>query len=110
MIHLREDQLPSLDAPEQPPVDPRTGQEYLLIRREIYVYGFAVSSAGTGGRDRPAAVPATRRRALRGCLSRSIRRQLHRISQRRPRSIAANRLSTRWMRWWVRVPPWPLSF
>ncbi len=38
MIELREDQLPPLDAPEQPPVavDPRTGQEYLLIRREIY--------------------------------------------------------------------------
>ena len=38
MIELREDQLPALDAPEQPPVavDPRTGQEYLLIRREIY--------------------------------------------------------------------------
>jgi hypothetical protein len=44
MIELREDQLPPLDAPEQPPVavDPRTGQEYLLIRREIYekVRGF----------------------------------------------------------------------
>jgi hypothetical protein len=38
MIELREDQLPPLDAPEQPPVviDPRTGQEYLLIRRDIY--------------------------------------------------------------------------
>ena len=38
MIELREDQLQTLDAPEQPPVavDPRTGQEYLLIRREIY--------------------------------------------------------------------------
>lgn len=36
MIELREDQLPPLDAPEQPPavVDPRTGQEYLLIGRE----------------------------------------------------------------------------
>ncbi len=44
MIELREDQLPSLDAAEQLPVavDPRTGQEYLLIRREIYekVRGF----------------------------------------------------------------------
>ena len=44
MIELREDQLPPLDAAEQPPVviDPRTGQEYLLIRREIYekVRGF----------------------------------------------------------------------
>jgi hypothetical protein len=38
MIELRADQLQSLDAPEQPPVavDPRTGQEYLLIRRETY--------------------------------------------------------------------------
>jgi hypothetical protein len=44
MIELREDQLKPLDAAEQPPiaVDPRTGQEYLLIRREIYekVRGF----------------------------------------------------------------------
>jgi hypothetical protein len=44
MIELREDQWPTLDAPEQPPVavDPRTGQEYLLIRREVYekVRGF----------------------------------------------------------------------
>ena len=38
MIELRDNQLQALDAPEQPPVvlDPRTGQEYLLIRREIY--------------------------------------------------------------------------
>jgi hypothetical protein len=44
MIELREDQLQPLDGPEQPPVavDPRTGQEYLLIRRDIYekVRGF----------------------------------------------------------------------
>jgi hypothetical protein len=44
VIELREDQLRALDAPEQPPVavDPRTGQEYLLIRREVYeqVRGF----------------------------------------------------------------------
>jgi hypothetical protein len=38
VIELREDQLPALDAQKQPPVvvDPRTGQEYLLIRREVY--------------------------------------------------------------------------
>jgi hypothetical protein len=38
MIELREEQLHALDAPEQPPVavDPRTGQEYLLIRRDVY--------------------------------------------------------------------------
>jgi hypothetical protein len=37
MIELREDQLPALNAPQQPPVavDPRTGQEYLLIRRDV---------------------------------------------------------------------------
>jgi hypothetical protein len=38
MIELRDDQLQALDAGEQPPVvlDPRTGQEYRLIRREVY--------------------------------------------------------------------------
>ncbi len=38
MIELKEDQLPALDAAEQPPVviDLRTGQEYLLVRREVY--------------------------------------------------------------------------
>jgi hypothetical protein len=44
MIELRPDQLSALDGPEQPPVafDPRTRQEYLLIRREVYevVRGF----------------------------------------------------------------------
>jgi len=44
VIELREDQLQALDALEQPPVavDPRTGQQYLLIRREVYekVRGF----------------------------------------------------------------------
>jgi len=38
MIELTPEQQKALDAPEQPPVavDPRTGQEYLLIRREVY--------------------------------------------------------------------------
>jgi hypothetical protein len=38
MIQLTPEQLQALDAPEQPAVavDPRTGQEYLLIRREVY--------------------------------------------------------------------------
>jgi hypothetical protein len=38
MIELRDDQLHDLEAAEQPPVavDPRTGQEYLLIKREVY--------------------------------------------------------------------------
>jgi hypothetical protein len=38
MIELRDDQLEVLDAATQPAcaIDPRTGQEYLLIRREVY--------------------------------------------------------------------------
>ena len=38
MIELTSEQAQALDAPQQPvaAVDPRTGQEYLLIRREIY--------------------------------------------------------------------------
>ncbi len=38
MIELTPEQAKALDAPVQPAVavDPRTGQEYLLIRREIY--------------------------------------------------------------------------
>jgi hypothetical protein len=38
MIELTEEQRQALNSPQQPPVavDPRTGQEYLLIRRDIY--------------------------------------------------------------------------
>jgi hypothetical protein len=38
MIEFTQEQLNALDASEQPAValDPRTGQEYLLIRREVY--------------------------------------------------------------------------
>src|SRR4051812_32413705 len=38
MIELREDQLQALDSPQQPPVavDPRTGQTYVLVRKEAY--------------------------------------------------------------------------
>jgi hypothetical protein len=38
MIELRDDQLQALDAAGQLPVavDPRTGQEYLLIKRQVY--------------------------------------------------------------------------
>ena len=38
MIELTDQQCRELDKGEQPPafVDPKTGQEYLLIRREIY--------------------------------------------------------------------------
>jgi hypothetical protein len=65
MIELREDQLPALDGPEQPPVaiDPRTGQEYLLIRREVYevVRGF-LKPYGRGWDD-PAGDDLIRERA-----------------------------------------------
>ena len=38
MIQLTQEQVAALNASEQPPVagDPQTGQEYLLIRREVY--------------------------------------------------------------------------
>jgi hypothetical protein len=38
MLELTHEQIQALDAPPQPPtlVDPRTGQQYLLIRRDIY--------------------------------------------------------------------------
>ena len=38
MIELTAEQARALDGPPQPvaAIDPRTGQEYLLIRREIY--------------------------------------------------------------------------
>ena len=38
MIELTRDQQQAIDGHEQPPVavDPRTGQEYLLIKREVY--------------------------------------------------------------------------
>jgi hypothetical protein len=38
MIELTEQQRQILDQGEQPPVaiDPQSGQEYLLIRREVY--------------------------------------------------------------------------
>jgi hypothetical protein len=38
MIELTPEQQQALDGPEQPAVavDPRTGQEYLLIKREVY--------------------------------------------------------------------------
>lgn len=38
MIEFREDQLAALDESRQPAsmVDPRTGQEYLLIKREVF--------------------------------------------------------------------------
>lgn len=38
MIELKEDQLLALDAAKLPAgaVDPRTGQEYILIKREVF--------------------------------------------------------------------------
>jgi hypothetical protein len=38
MIELTQEQVRDLDTPQQPAVafDPRTGQEYLLIKREVY--------------------------------------------------------------------------
>jgi hypothetical protein len=56
MIELREDQLQLLDSPQQPPivVDPRTGQEYLLIRREIYEKVRGLLTAYSRAWDNPA--------------------------------------------------------
>ena len=56
MIELREDQLQALDAAERPPVaiDPRTGQEYLLIRREVYEQVRGILKPFNRGWDDPA--------------------------------------------------------
>ena len=54
MFELTEEQRQALDTPQQPPVavDPRTGQEYLLIRREIYeVVRGTLKSYGRGWDD-----------------------------------------------------------
>ena len=62
MIELREDQLQALDGREQPPVavDPRTGQEYLLIRREMYDKMRAFLKPFARGWDNPADDDLTR--------------------------------------------------
>ncbi len=56
MIELTSEQLKALDAPQQPPVavDPRTGQEYLLIRRDIYQLARATLKPYGRGWDDPA--------------------------------------------------------
>ena len=57
MIELTPEQRQALDAQtEQPPVfiDPRTGQEYLLIRREIYEMVRGVLKPYGRGWDDPA--------------------------------------------------------
>lgn len=65
MIELREDQLQALDAGEQPPVavDPRTGQEYLLIRREVYEQVRGILRPFNRGWDDPADDDLIRRQA-----------------------------------------------
>ena len=56
MIELTEHQQKVVDMQEQPPVvvDPRTGQEYLLIRREIYEIVRGTLKPYGRGRDDPA--------------------------------------------------------
>jgi hypothetical protein len=54
MIELTEQQRRQLEGAQQPPVaaDPKTGQEYLLIRREIYELVRATRSTTTGSFDK----------------------------------------------------------
>ncbi len=56
MIELTEQQILALDAPQQPPVavNPQNGQEYLLIRREIYELVRATLKPYGRGWDDPA--------------------------------------------------------
>jgi hypothetical protein len=56
MIELRDDQLQALDGQEQPPVavDPRTGQQYLLIKREVYEVVRGLLKPYSRGWDDPA--------------------------------------------------------
>ena len=56
MIELREDQLRALDGADGPPVavDPRTGQEYLLVRREVYEQVQGILKPFNRGWDDPA--------------------------------------------------------
>jgi hypothetical protein len=65
MIELRPEQLPGLDGPEQPPVavDPRTGQEYLLIRRDVYEKVRAILKPYGRAWDNPADDDLIRERA-----------------------------------------------
>jgi hypothetical protein len=56
MIQLTPEQVQALDAPEQPTVavDPRTGEEYLLIRRDVYEKARAVLKPFGRAWDNPA--------------------------------------------------------
>jgi hypothetical protein len=56
MIELTEAQAKALDVPPQPAVavDPRTGQEYLLIRRDVYEKVVAALKPLSRGWDNPA--------------------------------------------------------
>jgi hypothetical protein len=59
MIELTREQAQSLDTHEQPPVviDPQTGQEYLLIRRELYApVKETLKPYGRGWDDRPMSI------------------------------------------------------
>jgi hypothetical protein len=53
---LTPEQLQALDAPPQPAiaVDPRTGQEHLLIRREVYEFVWGTLKPYGRGWDDPA--------------------------------------------------------
>ncbi len=63
MIELKADQLSALDGAQQPPVvvDPRTGQEYLLILRETYEKMRAFVKPFARGWDNPADDGLTRK-------------------------------------------------
>jgi hypothetical protein len=56
MIELTESQVKRIDPKEQPPVviDPTTGQEYLLIRREVYESVQGILKPFGRGWDNPA--------------------------------------------------------
>jgi hypothetical protein len=56
MIELTKEQLKTLDSPPQPTVaiDPRNGQEYFLIKREVYELVCATLKPYGRGWDDPA--------------------------------------------------------
>ena len=56
MIELTEEQWAAMDGPEQPvvAVDPSTGREYLIVRREVYERMRAFLKPLARGWDNPA--------------------------------------------------------
>jgi hypothetical protein len=62
MIELTEQQRQALDGPEQPvtAVDPATGREYLLVRRDVYDRMRAFLKPLARGWDNPADDDLTR--------------------------------------------------